>query len=77
MAALLHVDQTAEQIQLSIEYAPAPSFLSGTPQTASPAVLEAVLAEGREMKETRTATARRVATRLGIRLKDNRVGIFP
>jgi cyclohexyl-isocyanide hydratase len=66
MAALLCGDQAAQEIQLSIEYAPEPPFLSGTPASAPPEVLEAVLAKGQQIKEARTATARRIAIRLGI-----------
>jgi cyclohexyl-isocyanide hydratase len=65
MAALLRGDKTAQEIQLNIEYAPEPPFHSGTPETARPEILKAVLTKGREMKEARTATARRIAVRLG------------
>jgi len=66
MAALLRGDETAEKIQLAMEYAPQPPFQSGTPETAPADVLEAVVAQGLRMKDARLATARQVAARLGI-----------
>jgi cyclohexyl-isocyanide hydratase len=66
VAALLRGDRIAEQIQLSIEYAPEPPFNSGTPQTAPPEVLEAAQASFRQITEARLATAQRIAARLGI-----------
>jgi cyclohexyl-isocyanide hydratase len=66
MAALLRGQETAEKIQLAMEYAPQPPFQSGTPETAPPGVLEAVVAQGLKMKDARLATARQVAARLGI-----------
>jgi cyclohexyl-isocyanide hydratase len=66
MAALLRGDEMAEKIQLAMEYAPQPPFQSGTPETAPPDVLEAVVAQGLKMKDARLATARQVAERLGI-----------
>lgn len=71
MAALVYGDSVAQEIQLSMEYAPEPPFHSGTPATAPPAVLDAVVAQGRQMKEIRKATARRLATRLGISLPES------
>jgi cyclohexyl-isocyanide hydratase len=61
MAALLRGEEAAQEIQLSMEYAPAPPFQSGSPEEAPAHILEAVVAKGRAMKEVRTATARRVA----------------
>lgn len=66
MAALLRGDETAEKIQLAMEYAPQPPFQSGTAETAPADVLEAVVAQGLKMKDARLATARQVAARLGI-----------
>jgi cyclohexyl-isocyanide hydratase len=40
LVSLLRGDATAQEIQLAIEYAPAPIFDSGTPDTAPPDVLE-------------------------------------
>lgn len=39
VVSLMRGDRIAQQIQLSIEYAPEPPFNSGTPQTAPPEVL--------------------------------------
>ena len=58
----------AQQIQLSIEYAPEPPFDSGTPKTADPAVLKAAQDEGREMAEARLSTAIRIGRGLGIEI---------
>jgi cyclohexyl-isocyanide hydratase len=67
VASLMRNERIAQQIQLSIEYAPDPPFNSGTPQTAPPEVLEAARASVRQITEARLATARRVASRLGIK----------
>src|SRR5207302_1741389 len=44
VAAEIAGEATAEAIQLGIEYAPAPPFGAGSPETADPAVLATVLA---------------------------------
>jgi cyclohexyl-isocyanide hydratase len=67
VASLLRDERTAQEIQLSMEYAPEPPFNSGTPQTAPPDVLEAALAVTRKTTEARLATAQRIASRLGIK----------
>jgi cyclohexyl-isocyanide hydratase len=66
VVSLMRNERVAQQIQLSIEYAPDPPFNGGTPQTAPPGVLEAARASVRQITEARLATARRVASRLGI-----------
>jgi len=66
LAALLRGEAVAQGIQLSIEYAPEPPFSSGSPQTAPPEVLAAAQHRIREISEARLATAKRIATRLGI-----------
>ena len=66
VASLLRGRQIAEEIQLSMEYAPEPPFRSGTPQTAPPEVSQVVQASYREIADRRLATARRCAQRLGI-----------
>jgi cyclohexyl-isocyanide hydratase len=66
VAALLRGERAAQQIQLSIEYAPEPPFASGTPATAPPDVLDAVRSSYKQIGEARLATARRCAARLGI-----------
>jgi cyclohexyl-isocyanide hydratase len=45
LAAELMGDEAAEIVQLSLEYAPAPPFNAGRPETAPPAVLAATLAK--------------------------------
>ena len=55
----------AQAIQLGIEYAPAPPFDPGTPETAPPAVLAAVRARTAGLRATRQALIDRVAARLG------------
>jgi cyclohexyl-isocyanide hydratase len=64
--SLLRGDQVAQQIQLSIEYAPEPQFHAGSPKTAPPEVLEAMRAWYRPLTLARAATARRIAAQLGI-----------
>lgn len=66
IASLLRGEEVAQQIQLGIEYAPDPPFQSGSPRTAPPKVLESVQAAGRKISEARLATAKRIATRLGV-----------
>jgi cyclohexyl-isocyanide hydratase len=66
VAADLRGAEVAQAIQLSIAYAPEPPFSSGTPETASPAVLERVRHSYQAIAEQRERTARRVADRLGI-----------
>jgi cyclohexyl-isocyanide hydratase len=54
LAAKLFDIETAEQVQLHLEYAPDPPFAAGTPDTAPPEVLATVrqcLAEVRAERE--------------------------
>ncbi|HLY90790.1 MAG TPA: DJ-1/PfpI family protein [Acetobacteraceae bacterium] len=64
MVAELAGAPVAQAIQLQIEYAPAPPFDAGTPETASPEVLAAVRARGAPMRQARDAIASRAAARL-------------
>jgi cyclohexyl-isocyanide hydratase len=66
VAAQLRGDETAQAIQLYMQYAPEPPFNSGTPESAPAAVLEEARSAVRAITEQREATARRVAVRLGI-----------
>jgi cyclohexyl-isocyanide hydratase len=68
VASLLRGDSTAEQIQLSIQYAPDPVFHSGTPDTASDEVIRAFDESYREVKASREAEAQRFAKTLGTTL---------
>ncbi len=76
LVSLLRGDLLAQQIQLGMQYAPDPPFDCGTPQTAPPALLDAVRAAGREIAQARLETARRVSDRLGI-MTDLRYPIGP
>lgn len=70
LASLLRGDRAAQEIQLAIEYAPEPPFQSGTPSSAPPGVLAAVQAELRELSRRRIVTARKIAAKLGVEVKD-------
>ena len=54
----------AEAIQLGIEYAPAPPFGSGSPETADPAVLSGVLARAEPRQRDRAERVARAAAAL-------------
>ena len=64
MVAELAGAPVAQAIQLQIEYAPAPPFDAGTPDTASPEIVAAVRARGAPMRQARDAIAARAAARL-------------
>jgi cyclohexyl-isocyanide hydratase len=66
MAALARDEYVARQIQLSIEYEPDPPFKGGTPETASPDIVEAARVSVRGITSVRHATARRLAPLFGI-----------
>jgi cyclohexyl-isocyanide hydratase len=53
LAARLCGDETAQAIQLSIEYDPQPPFQCGSPRVADPALVERVSAMRREFQEKR------------------------
>jgi cyclohexyl-isocyanide hydratase len=55
----------AERIQLGIEYDPAPPFGSGSPETADPSVLAAVLARAEARQRDRAERVARAAAALG------------
>ncbi len=65
VAAELFGPTVAQEIQLAIEYAPAPPYDSGLPGTASPAVRDAVLRRSQGTLEARELAVRRAAARLG------------
>jgi cyclohexyl-isocyanide hydratase len=67
VAEMLCGRQGAEEIQLEIEYAPQPPFHSGTPETAPPQVVKALIARYGPLRELREAQARQFAIRAGIR----------
>jgi cyclohexyl-isocyanide hydratase len=68
VASLLRGDSIAQQIQLSIEYAPNPVFHSGTPDSAPAEVLRAFNESYSAIAESREAEARRFAAIRGIAL---------
>ncbi len=62
MVAELAGAEAAQAIQLQIEYAPAPPFDAGTPESAPPAVLAAVRQAGAPMRDTREALVARLTS---------------
>jgi cyclohexyl-isocyanide hydratase len=67
---LLSSQRVAEEIQLAIEYDPEPPFDSGTPDLASPEVIDAVRSHFHKISESRLVTARRIASQLGITVEE-------
>jgi cyclohexyl-isocyanide hydratase len=65
LVAELAGPETAQAIQLQIEYAPAPPFDAGSPETAPPAILARVRAQNEAAVSRRQATIEAVAARLG------------
>ncbi|MGH7011512.1 MAG: DJ-1/PfpI family protein [Caulobacteraceae bacterium] len=65
LAAEIAGEEIAQAIQLSLEYAPAPPFDSGRPESASAEVLSRVEKGLAKMRDTRVAEAREAARRLG------------
>lgn len=51
----------AQVVQLAMEYAPAPPFNSGRPETAPPHIVEAALSRLNAMRDTRDQAAQRAA----------------
>jgi cyclohexyl-isocyanide hydratase len=70
LAAELRGEAVAQAIQLDMVYAPEPPFDSGTPETAPPPILAAARQALQRITTQREATARRIATRLGIHVAD-------
>jgi cyclohexyl-isocyanide hydratase len=56
LAGELAGQPAAEAVQLFLEYAPAPPFKAGTPETAPPAVLEMVKTRSAKMRRWRQAS---------------------
>lgn len=59
-------EDQARQIQLQMEYDPAPPFAAGSPAAAGPEVLAAVLERIAPLRERRRAASRRAAAALGL-----------
>jgi cyclohexyl-isocyanide hydratase len=68
LAALLRSREEAELIQLVIEYAPAPPFTAGLPETAPRAVTERLM----RARGPAISAAREKATRIGAKFKSSR-----
>jgi cyclohexyl-isocyanide hydratase len=66
VAAVLEGEEAARQIQLQIEYDPAPPFNSGSPATAPAATLATVKSRLSALNEQRRAVAERVGKKLGV-----------
>ena len=66
MAAELAGPEAAQAIQLQIEYAPAPPFDAGTPDTAPPDVLAAARQRNVGTRTEREALVARIARQLGV-----------
>ncbi|KAF1042154.1 DJ-1/PfpI family protein [Xylophilus sp.] len=61
LAAELAGDEVAQAIQLGLEYAPAPPFDAGRPETAPPRVLERVRLATAQLQAQRRAAVARIA----------------
>jgi cyclohexyl-isocyanide hydratase len=70
MVAELAGPAAAQAIQLQIEYAPAPPFDAGTPDSAPADVLAAVQAAGAPMRAVREALVARIAPPRAVRERD-------
>ncbi|MBJ7417349.1 MAG: DJ-1/PfpI family protein, partial [Niveispirillum sp.] len=66
LTALLFDQDRAERIQLSMEYDPAPPFTSGHPNSADPAMVDAMRTRAAGLQERRWAAARAAAAQLGL-----------
>ena len=66
VAAVLEGEEVAKQIQLQIEYDPAPPFNSGSPKTASTETLALVKSRLAPLNEQRRTVAERVGKKLGV-----------
>lgn len=64
VAAMLAGDAAAQQVQLMLEYNPAPPFDAGSPDRAAPDVVEAVRRQGATYLDARYELARQAARRL-------------
>ncbi len=66
LAAMLEGEEAARQIQLQIEYDPAPPFDCGSPRTAPAATIEALRGRMKPLNERRREAVQRVSRRLGL-----------
>ncbi|WP_298261650.1 DJ-1/PfpI family protein [Bradyrhizobium sp.] len=70
LAAELRGEDAAKAIQLYMAYAPEPPFNSGTPETAPARILQQARDSVRGITAQRETSARRVAARLGIAMRN-------
>jgi cyclohexyl-isocyanide hydratase len=66
LAAIMESEQVAREIQLQIEYDPAPPFNSGSPRTASAETLAAIRERLAPLNQQRRDVASRVGRKLGV-----------
>lgn len=66
LASILESEQVAREIQLQIEYDPAPPFNSGSPRTASAELVAALRGRLAPLNEQRRDVATRVGRKLGV-----------
>ena len=66
LAAILEGEQIARDIQLQIEYDPAPPFDSGSPKKAAPETVAALKARSARLSEERRTVAARAGKKLGL-----------
>jgi cyclohexyl-isocyanide hydratase len=66
LAAILEGEAVAREIQLQIEYDPAPPFNGGSPKTALPETLAALKTRLAKLNEERRIVAARVGAKLGV-----------
>ena len=66
LAGLLEGETVAREIQLQIEYDPAPPFDCGSPRTAPPELVQRLKARGAALASAREQVARRAGERLGV-----------
>lgn len=70
VAALLRGEAVAKTIQLDIQYAPEPPFDCGHPDKAPKEIVTKLRTAFRPLTEKRQATAKRVAAKLGVEVKE-------
>jgi len=66
VAEILEGEEVARQIQLQIEYDPAPPYNAGSPKTARAETLATLRSRGATLNEQRREVAERVGRKLGI-----------
>jgi cyclohexyl-isocyanide hydratase len=66
LAAQLESEEVAREIQLQIEYDPAPPFASGSPRTAAPETVARVRSRLAALNDERRIVAGRVGSKLGV-----------